>query len=129
MSDSASLWTVACQAPLFLGFSKTRMPSRGSCQPRDWTHNICNAGGFFTTEPPGKPESTILQLKKKKSSKESSNRSSQAYQWDIRQFILLLESQFSHVSSQHHEYPVPLFIFVYNRDPKKHLHIKNNFII
>ena len=29
--------------------------SRGSSQPRDGTHISCIAGGFFTTEPPGKP--------------------------------------------------------------------------
>ena len=29
--------------------------SRGSSQPRDWTHVSCLAGGFFTSEPPGKP--------------------------------------------------------------------------
>ena len=30
--------------------------SRGTSRPRDWTHASCLAGGFFTTEPPGKPE-------------------------------------------------------------------------
>ena len=29
--------------------------SSGSYQPRNWTHVFCIAGGFFTTEPPGKP--------------------------------------------------------------------------
>ena len=29
--------------------------SRGSSRPRDWTCGSCRAGGFFTTEPPGKP--------------------------------------------------------------------------
>ena len=29
--------------------------SWGSSQPRDWTHVSCVTGGFFTTEPPGKP--------------------------------------------------------------------------
>ena len=29
--------------------------SRGSSQPRDWTHIFWIAGRFFTTEPPGKP--------------------------------------------------------------------------
>ena len=29
--------------------------SRGSSWPRDWTHVSCIAGGFFTTEPVGKP--------------------------------------------------------------------------
>ena len=28
--------------------------SRGSSQPRDWTHICCLAGRFFTIEPPGK---------------------------------------------------------------------------
>ena len=34
------------------------IPSRGSSQPRDWTHVSfvsCIAGRFFTAEPPGKP--------------------------------------------------------------------------
>ena len=38
--------------------------SRGSSQPRDWTCVFCNsciAGGFFTTEPLGKP-SHILHM-------------------------------------------------------------------
>ena len=30
--------------------------SRGSSQPRDRTHVSCLAGGFFPTEPPGKPK-------------------------------------------------------------------------
>ena len=29
--------------------------SRGSSWPRGWTQVSCFAGGFFTTEPPGKP--------------------------------------------------------------------------
>ena len=35
--------------------------SKGSSQPRDQTHVLCVScitGGFFTTEPPGKPSST-----------------------------------------------------------------------
>ena len=31
--------------------------SRGSFQPRGWTHISCLAGRFFTTEPPGNPPS------------------------------------------------------------------------
>ena len=41
------------------------MPStRGSFWPRDWTHVSCiscTAGGFFTTEPLGKPLSVVWQ--------------------------------------------------------------------
>ena len=33
--------------------------SRGSSQPRDWTHVSCIAGRFFTAEPPGKPSSEL----------------------------------------------------------------------
>ena len=29
--------------------------SRGSCQPRDWTHAFCIGSGFFTPEPLGRP--------------------------------------------------------------------------
>ena len=63
---SAVLWTVACQAPLSMGFSKARtlewvaMPSsRGSSGPRDWTHGVscifCITDRFFTTAPLVKP--------------------------------------------------------------------------
>ena len=58
----ATLWAVAHQAPLSMGFSRVRIlewvavPStRGSSQPRDQTGVSYLAGGFFTTEPPGKP--------------------------------------------------------------------------
>ena len=39
-----------------------RPSSRGSSWPRDWTHvsyGSCFAGGFFTKEPPGKPEADL----------------------------------------------------------------------
>ena len=57
----ATLWTVAHQAPLSVGILQARIlegvirpSSRGSSQPRDWTHVSCGsciAGGFFTSEP------------------------------------------------------------------------------
>ena len=54
MSDSVNLWTVACQAPLPIGFSKARilewvaLPSRGSSRCRDWICGVsCIAGRFF----------------------------------------------------------------------------------
>ena len=39
---------------------------QGSSRPRDQTHISCLAGGFFTTEPPGKPggEGGGLAIKK-----------------------------------------------------------------
>ena len=43
--------------------------SRGSSQSRDQTHNSCLAGGFFTTEPPGKPHGVHLRLRKMKTEK------------------------------------------------------------
>ena len=60
----ATLWTVACEVPPSMGFSKARilewvaMPSsRVSSQPKDQTSGIswvfCLAGEFFTAEPPG----------------------------------------------------------------------------
>ena len=59
-------WTVACQAPLSMEISQVRILreaavsfSRGSSRPRDQTHISCLAGGFFTTEPPGKPMGDI----------------------------------------------------------------------
>ena len=56
VSDSAALWTVACQAPLSMGILQARilewvvMPSfRGSSQPRNQTRVSCIAGRFFTS--------------------------------------------------------------------------------
>ena len=61
-------WTVACQAPLFMGILQARTlewvdmpPSRGSSQPRNRTQVSCIAGRFFfflPSEPPGKPRNT-----------------------------------------------------------------------
>ena len=55
MSDSATPWTIACQAPLSMGILQARIPewvtmpcSRGSTQPRDRTQVFCIAEGFFT---------------------------------------------------------------------------------
>ena len=39
---------------------------QGSSQPRDWTCISCIAGGFFTTEPPGKPSLALFNIKVKK---------------------------------------------------------------
>ena len=36
--------------------------SRGSFWPRDWTRVSCLAGGFFTTEPPEKPNNFKSEL-------------------------------------------------------------------
>ena len=44
MSDSATPWTVVCQAPLSTGFS-----SRRSSQPRDRTRVSCIGRQYFTT--------------------------------------------------------------------------------
>ena len=57
-----TLWTIASQAPLSMGFSRQEywsglpFPPPGDW-PRDQTHvsfDSCIAGGFFTTEPLGK---------------------------------------------------------------------------
>ena len=50
--------TLAHQAPLSIPEWVAMPSSRGSSWSRDWTHVSCIswiAGGFFTTEPPGKP--------------------------------------------------------------------------
>ena len=65
MSNCETVWIVACQALLSMGFSKVKilewvaMPSsRGPSQPRDQTRGIscifCITGELFTTEPPRK---------------------------------------------------------------------------
>ena len=59
-------WTVACQAPLFMGFSRQEywrelpFPSPGDppnpgIEPT-FSCGSCIAGRFFTAEPPGKPK-------------------------------------------------------------------------
>ena len=55
--------TVVCQAPLSIGFprqeywSKLPSPSPGDLpEPRIESMSSASAGGFFTTEPPGKPK-------------------------------------------------------------------------
>ena len=59
MSDSATLWTVACQAPLSMGFSRQEYWSRLPCPPPGdlpdpgiepmSLMSPALAGGFFTT--------------------------------------------------------------------------------
>ena len=66
MSNSATPWTVACQAPLSMGILQAGILewfaisySKGSSQPRDQTQVSwisCITGRFFTTETPGKPK-------------------------------------------------------------------------
>ena len=63
MSDSfVMLWTVASQAPLSMGFPRKEywsglpIPSPGDLpDPRIKPESPVLAGGFFTTEQPGKP--------------------------------------------------------------------------
>ena len=57
-----TLWTVIHQAPLSLGFSMQKYlselpfpPPRDLPNPRIEPGSPALAGGFFTTEPPGKP--------------------------------------------------------------------------
>ena len=63
MSTHAAPWTIADQAPLSMGFFQERIlewvaisSSRESSQHRDPVCVSCLAGGFFTTQSPGKPE-------------------------------------------------------------------------
>jgi len=63
VSDSSvTLWTVAHQAPLSMGFSKQEYlsalpfpPARDLSDPGIKSMSPAFAGGFFTNEPPGKP--------------------------------------------------------------------------
>ena len=65
MPDSfVTPWTVAFQAPLSMGFSRQEYWSGLSCPPRGALPNPGTeprspalAGGFFTSRPPGKPQS------------------------------------------------------------------------
>ena len=60
--SSATPWTAARQAPLSMGFPRQEYWSGLSCPPSGDLLDpgiepvlSCIAGGFFTTEPPGKP--------------------------------------------------------------------------
>ena len=62
-------WTVAHQAPLSMGLSRQESWSRLPTPPPGYLPNSgiepkfpALAGGFFTTEPPGKPSVFPLQL-------------------------------------------------------------------
>ena len=65
-------WTIARQAPLSIGFWKILKwgaisYSWGTSLPRDRIHVSCSsclAGGFFITEPPGKPDWHTIGLKR-----------------------------------------------------------------
>ena len=64
----ATLWTVALQSPLSMGFSG-KITGVGchilfiaSSQPTHWPHVSCITSGFFTTEPPGNAEVIVLFL-------------------------------------------------------------------
>ena len=69
MSDSATPWIIARQAPLSLGFSRQEYWSRLPFPPPGDLPTLgvepvspvfpTLAGGFFTTEPPGKTLHTV----------------------------------------------------------------------
>ena len=69
MCDSATLWTIALQAPLSMGFSRQEScsgfpfpPPEDLPDPGIEPRSPALAGGFFTTEPPG---TFKIELKKK----------------------------------------------------------------
>ena len=62
-ADSVTLQTVACQAPLFMRYSRQEywsgfpFPPLGDLpNPGIKPTSPASAGGFFTAEPPGKPK-------------------------------------------------------------------------
>ena len=68
--SSATPWTVVCQAPLSMGFPRQEywsglpFPSPGHLpDPGIKPASPALAGGFFTTEPTGKPKYTIIRKK------------------------------------------------------------------
>ena len=70
MSDSATPWTVAHQAPLSMRFPRQEywsglpFPSPGDLpDPGIEPASTAMAGGFFTTEPPGKPSEILNEVK------------------------------------------------------------------
>ena len=84
-------WIAACHAPLPWGILQakilewTAMPSsRGSSQPRQQTQTSLVVGRFYTSEPPGKPESQTKPAFQKQRLMESYNgRSMRMYFWQM----------------------------------------------
>ena len=79
MSDSETLWTVASQALLSMEFSRQEywsgspFPTPGDLpNPEIETASPASAGGFFATEPPGKPryKAHCMVKKEKKKARE-----------------------------------------------------------
>ena len=71
MSNSATPWPVACQAPLFMGFpwqecwSRLPFPFSGNLpDPRIEPVSPALAGRFFTIEPPQKPFKIYMEYKR-----------------------------------------------------------------
>ena len=70
MSDSETLWTVVCQAPLFMRFSGQEYWSGLPCPPQgdlhyqeiksDIAYVSALTGRFFTPRPPEKPRDSAL---------------------------------------------------------------------
>ena len=59
----AAPWTVAHQTPLSMGFPRPEYWSGWPCPPPgDLPVSLALAGGFFTTEPPGKPLRALQQM-------------------------------------------------------------------
>ena len=71
MSDSVTPWSVACQALLFMKFSRQEywsgsplLSARNLSYPgieSESRASLALAGGFFTTLPPGKPMPTEMK--------------------------------------------------------------------
>ena len=66
VSDSLTIWTVALQAPLAMGFSRQEywsglpFPSPGDLpHPGIEPMSLVLASGFFTAEPPGKAKYSV----------------------------------------------------------------------
>ena len=80
VSNSMTLWTVACQAPLLHRIFQARIlewvaisSSRGSSWPWDRTHVSCvscTAGGFFNPEPWGDPFWMSISFKQNNTSQD-----------------------------------------------------------
>ena len=69
MSDSATLWTIARQAPLSMGFSRQEYwsglpfpPPRYIPNPGIEIASPALAGEFLTVAPPGKPLSIYMYI-------------------------------------------------------------------
>ena len=114
LCNLATLWTVACQAPLYLEFSRKEYwsgllcpPPGESSQSRNWTHIFCSfptAGRFFTADPLGKPHMYVCVIRKRRKQR------SHIHKKNKEELVITNSSHFCNWSHRWCKYPFSPFL-------------------